>query len=576
MEEQPKPFHDMDETESVSGNQPPRPVPTQLGPFIIESLIGSGGMGSVYRAFDESMKRPVALKVLHPSIGQSVAYQRFDREAWIVGQLDHPNIIRVYSRGEEAEIHFLAMELADGGSLADRLLQIRKEASKSGDVTATITTEYIHNVLAKFIDLCEAVEYVHNKGFFHRDIKPNNILLTESGSRLKLTDFGIAHADDMTSMTRAGDFMGTLKYMSPEQLAAHRADIDKRTDIYSLGVTLYELLTLQLPYDGDTDEKYVSAILAGRSVPARRRHARIPMDVETVLMKATEHDPQGRYQSAHEFALDLKAILENRPITARRTGLLGRAHKFVKRHRPTITIGVSVAIILVATIAYFESWRNRSLDRIRIVQVLQTVVASGKAPVELEHDWSRLWPLLVKEVNGGNDDSLEFWFHRAIQPRLPLQDELRDKPIVMSRSVSLFPIGATDSGQTFALVTRISELGVSDVFEPTATAWSYYSLAQPAGGFGYEMNTARPAAGVSGLLRIKLRIISEHYRHGVIYTDETTEAEPTAYNNSGISLSDIPIVIKDPSKGDRLEPFLTDTTFAEYSIVRIVPTDRTR
>ena len=572
MEEHSDQSQDSSPTESVTGRQERPPIPTRLGSFHIEALISSGGMGSVYRAFDESMKRQVALKVLHPSVGISSSGQhRFAREAWIAGQLEHPNIVKVHSRGEEAGVHFLAMELADGGSLADRLNQLKEAGSDKSNQSTTGRSEYIRKMLEQFIGLCEAVEHVHSKGFIHRDIKPHNILLSETDTQFKLTDFGIAHADDMTKITQAGDFIGTIRYMSPELLAAHRAGIDKRTDIYSLGVTLYEALTLQLPYDGDTEERYLSEILAGHAVPARRRNARIPADVETVLMKATDHDPGRRYQSALAMASDLKAILENRPITARRIGLVGRSYRLVKRHYVTVVVGLAIIGSVTAASVYYDHTRDISQDRKRTIEILQATIATGKSPFEVEPNWKHYWSILAKAVEQGSDDSLALWFHRACQPRLPAQGEIEQKIALFSKSVQLFPEGTNQERRVFGLVTRISERLDSQEFRPKVTSWSYYSLSRMVGTFAYVKKIGQDTleASAVGLHTISLRVISEHYRDVILYKDDGEESLPLPVSSSIIARGDYSVVTKDLSSGEVIEPFLVDTSYSQFTIVRM-------
>jgi serine/threonine protein kinase len=355
---------DSDRTESTSsiGDAPDRPRIKKLGHFRIDATLGSGGMGTIYLAYDESMKRPVALKVLHSSLGISEhAQSRFVREAWIAGQLDHPNIIKIHSRGEEHNVNYLAMELAEGGSLYDLIKQTQEQVPSGSDVTETIDQAYINAVLEKFIELAAALEHIHSKGFIHRDIKPHNILLSGAEKKFKFTDFGIAHADDMTRMTRAGDFMGTIKYMSPELLAAHRAGVDKRTDIYSLGVTLYETLTLTLPFKADSEKKLIGEILAGHYIEAHKTNRRISRDLETVLMKATHHDPNRRYQTAQGFADDLQRIIDDRPIFARRQSAISRGVRHLRRNYKVASM-ILFSVIVVAGGFYWQDYRARTVN----------------------------------------------------------------------------------------------------------------------------------------------------------------------------------------------------------------------
>jgi len=371
---------DNDRTESVGGfgDDSDRPRIKRLGHFRIDATLGSGGMGTIYRAYDESMKRPVALKVLHSSLEISQrAQSRFVREAWIAGQLDHPNIVKVYSRGEENNVSYLAMELAEGGSLYDFIKRTRESIPSGSDVTGTIDRDYINDILGKFIELAGALEHIHAKGFIHRDIKPHNILLSDPDKKFKFTDFGIAHADDMTRMTRAGDFIGTVKYMSPELLAAHRAGIDRRTDIYSLGVTLYEALTLTLPFKADSEEKLIGEILAGHYIEARQTNRRIPVDLETVLMKASHHDPDRRYQTASEFAEDLQRVIDGRPILARRQSAFSKGIKYVRRNYKAVLAVAAVVVVLVSVIL----WSYYKVEQAyRLTSDQQVVIQTSSKP----------------------------------------------------------------------------------------------------------------------------------------------------------------------------------------------------
>lgn len=380
-----------------------RDYPNRIANFVIESQLGSGGMGSVYKAYDEAMRRTVALKVLHPAHRLSdITQTRFVREAWIAGQLSHPNIIEVFTRGEEKGYQYIAMEYAEHGSLADYIEGVRKTIPVGAEVSDTIKSDYVNAIVRKFVELARALALIHEKGFVHRDIKPNNVMIAGSERRFKFADFGIAHADDMTNLTRRGDFIGTVKYMSPELLTAHRATVDKRTDIYSLGVTLYEALTTSLPFEADSEERYINEILAGHVIPARSRNRRIPKDLETVTLKATHHDVDSRYQNASEFADDLERVLAHRPILAKREGPLKRLAKASYRQRYRLVAAIlGLVVIGGSSFVGWKRWEHRNDDR-RIIAVLRHAVETKTPPIEFEPDWPRLARVLFQDLSAGD------------------------------------------------------------------------------------------------------------------------------------------------------------------------------
>lgn len=409
---------DKDRTRSVGDQPPPSGAQklTRLGEFQIRSSIGVGGMGTVFLAYDESMKRDVALKVLHPSLDISKSSQiRFAREAWIAGQLEHRNIIRVYSRGEEERYSYIAMELADGGSLSSYIKSIRDTIQPDDTTSVTATSEHHHWLLQRFVGLAEALEHIHAKGFIHRDVKPHNILLSGENRQFKLSDFGIAHAEDMTRMTKAGDFIGTIKYMSPELLTAHRAKVDKRTDIYSLGVSLYEALTLRLPFEADTDEGFISEILSGHAIPARRRNKQIPRDLETVLLKSVHHDPDRRYQTATEFAEDLRRILESRPIRAKREGIAERGYKYLRRNRKALlAVLITVAAVLTTVFMIYDLRKHRR-EVEDVHSILRTAVETDSPLSAIDPRWMERSETLLKGMRSGSDSILLSLFLRSYQ-----------------------------------------------------------------------------------------------------------------------------------------------------------------
>lgn len=406
------------DTRTVDGrlkDHHPIPAIDRIGTFKIEKTISAGGAGTIYLAFDESMKRQVAIKVLHPALGIIPSAQiRFARESWIAGRLDHPNIIKVFSRGEEKQLNYIAMEYAEGGSLSDYIKELRNSVSPTKDITAIANQEHINFIVTKFIDLARAIEHIHSKDFIHRDIKPHNILLSGESKQFKLTDFGIAHAEDMTKITKAGDFMGTIQYMSPEQITAHRTTIDKRTDIYSFGVSLYEAVTLSLPFDGDTEEKLIGEIIAGHYVPARKRHKLIPKDLETVLMKATHHDPQRRYQSGKELAKDLILFLEDRPITGRRDSVFYKTRKNLSLKRSALRYALmALALVVLTGIIVVKAFKEHH-DRDKILRTLKHAVATKTSPFEFEPEWEILSKKLYEHVNKGKSDSMTIWFLKTV------------------------------------------------------------------------------------------------------------------------------------------------------------------
>jgi len=289
-----------------------------LGGFQIIRLLGRGGMGSVYEAFEESMRRKVALKVLDAGLSASEnQVSRFEREAWVAGRLNHPNIVKVFAHGAEGSKHYIAMELVEGESLHAEIRRLRAERDARHGADSLSRIEHIRRMVSLFVGVADALHHVHQQGIVHRDIKPGNLLLTRDASRLVLTDFGLARDPEASRVTQRGDFMGTIHYMSPEQLLAHRVTIDHRSDIWSLGVSLYEALTLELPYSTGSEEGYISAVSTQDPAPARSRNSAVPRDLETVLMKCLERDPARRHASAEALKEDLVRFLDDRPVVAR-------------------------------------------------------------------------------------------------------------------------------------------------------------------------------------------------------------------------------------------------------------------
>jgi tetratricopeptide (TPR) repeat protein len=339
--------------------------PRRIGDYRIEREVGRGGMGVVYEAVQERMNRRVALKVLSMSItGSAQAIQRFQREAQVAGSLHHTNIVPVYDLDQYAGDWYYAMELVQGRPLSDVIDGLRGSrpteerlaktaagmelSSTAFGGTETGARAYYVRIAEMFADVADALELAHSEGVMHRDIKPSNLLLTGDGT-LKVVDFGLARFDDDDlSMTMTGDLLGTPIYMSPEQAMAKRIKLDKRTDIYSLGATMYEVLTLRPPFDGANLHELCSQIVAKDPVLPRRLDRRVPRDLETIVLKAMEKDRDKRYATARELERDLRRYAEGGVIRARRIGWAGRSWRKVKRHKVRSALAAAVLFLSVA------------------------------------------------------------------------------------------------------------------------------------------------------------------------------------------------------------------------------------
>jgi hypothetical protein len=343
----------------------------------------------VYIAYEESMRRKVALKVLHENVAYGSSDRtRFEREAWIAGRLTHPNIVRVYGHGVAGTSRYIVMELVEGRSLASFVRKARSGGEQSRLSDSEWRREHVAGIVQLFVGIADALEYVHRMRIIHRDIKPQNLLLADPGGRLLLTDFGLAHDEEASRVTARGDFIGTLRYMSPEQLLAHRARIDHRTDLWSLGMSLYEAVTLGLPYEGGSEEAYISAVVTTSPVPARRRHPATPRDLETILMKCLERDPERRYASAAELRDDLQRYLRGEAVQARRAGPLLRSMRLARKHQGAIAASV-IAAAVVATPFLVTALRD-ARQAYLLRSTLERIEAAGSAPERIYPDWPSL------------------------------------------------------------------------------------------------------------------------------------------------------------------------------------------
>ncbi|MDX1927548.1 MAG: protein kinase [Pirellulaceae bacterium] len=326
-------------TDDTVPSHPKLQVGGRLGDFVLGDMIGRGGMGFVYAATQCSLDRPVAIKLLPMSASlQPMQLKRFLLEAKAVAQLQHPNIVPIYSVGENAGIHYHAMQLIDGHSL------------DKGDRTRWMSGE-LADFLNVAISIADALQHAHDCGIIHRDVKPSNLLVDKSG-KVWITDFGLARCTRETGLTLSGDLLGTVNYMSPEQ--AMGKPLDQRTDVYSFGVTLYEMLTGRQAFDGKASPDVCRRIERDEPVCPRKLNRRIPYDLETVILKAMSKDREERYSTAADLAFDLMAVRDGRPIAGRRPSWLQLGLRWLKQHKLLATVAAiggaaTMAALLVGT-----------------------------------------------------------------------------------------------------------------------------------------------------------------------------------------------------------------------------------
>ncbi|MBV9125027.1 MAG: protein kinase, partial [Planctomycetes bacterium] len=326
--------------------QPSSGAPTRLGDFRIVREIGRGGMGVVYEAEQLSLKRRVALKVLRfGAVADAEVLQRFQREAQTVAHLHHTNIVPIFAVGCEQGVHYYAMQFIEGRSLA----AVLTEAQLASRPLAA------KEVARWGLQAAEALAYAHQRGVIHRDIKPSNLLLDPEGT-LWLTDFGLAKRADEVTLTLAGTLMGTPRYMSPEQAAAMEQPVDHRTDIYSLGASLYELATSKPVFEAESPHAVLTQIRSAEPVAPRRWTRGLPRDLETIILKCLAKEPARRYATAQALADDLRAFLDGRGIKARRASLVERSRRWARRHPRSVTAAVTGVAAALLIVGGFFGW----------------------------------------------------------------------------------------------------------------------------------------------------------------------------------------------------------------------------
>jgi serine/threonine protein kinase/WD40 repeat protein len=356
--------------------------PERYGEFRLVRRIGRGGMGVVYEAVQEPLGRRVALKILAgPLAADPTARERFRREARTAAGLHHTHIVPVYAVGEQDGMAYYAMQLIDGRGLDDVIAELRSSRGAAGTASteqapadagaptvtgalpgperpgsdrgeedtstpaAPVRADHIRQAASLGVQAAEALDYAHRHGVLHRDVKPSNLLL-DSGGNLWVSDFGLAKVGGADDLTHTGNVFGTLRYMAPERFDGLA---DARSDVYGLGVTLYELVTLRPAFPETEHARVIERVRAGGPEPPRRVDGRVPRDLETVILKAMARDPRDRYASAADLAADLRRFVADQPVTARRHWLPERAWRLARRNPVVSSLLAAVMLLIVGS-----------------------------------------------------------------------------------------------------------------------------------------------------------------------------------------------------------------------------------
>ncbi len=412
-------FDDLDAVGTELSNLGAELAPDQeLGDFVLRRELGRGGMGVVWEAEQRSLGRPVALKLLAQGrLMHEGARERFVREAQAGGRISHEGIVAVHAVGEAEGLLFIAQELVPGGrTLASWIDELRR--------LPRLPEDHHRRVAELFMAIAEALAAAHAAGVLHRDVKPSNILLDADG-RPRLCDFGLALLDDAPGLSRTGDYMGTPFYMAPEQVKG--GAVDARADVFSLGATFYECLTLARPFRGETGREVMQSILVDDPPDPRRLRASIPRDLAAIALAALHKRAERRYADAAAVANDLRRYLGHQAISVRPPGLLARAARWSRRHpaaAATLALG-SVAIVglLLMLGVAFEA-RGRA----------QRGESSARAELRLQQSVSGVLLDLFESpdpfVSGADKPTLEEVLRRG---RVLAEERLAEHPAELAR-----------------------------------------------------------------------------------------------------------------------------------------------
>lgn len=507
--------------------------------YQVTHLIARGGMAMVYRAQDTLLNRAVALKILYPELSEDPLFvERFRREAQAAANLSHPNIVPVFDWGEDGETYFIVMELVDGISLAEML-------RNSVTLTAARSAQIVAQVAA-------ALGYAHRSGVVHRDVKPGNILITREG-QVKVTDFGIAQAvSSEDHLAEAGSVMGTATYFSPEQ--AEGAAVDGRSDVYSLGVVLYEMLVGRPPFVGDTPVEVSSQHVHNAVPPMSQFSSSVPSDLEAIVMEALSKSPSNRYQSADEMRADLIRFSEGQPVHAamrdaaffgadatrsvaavvgertRSVPVMQGPRTDVRRRRRSYSGAILVLVILLiaaAAYAYVQHNKVTSVSMPGVVGMQQAAAAK-----ELKNDGLQVGTKI---------------FETSKKPKGTVLSTSPDKGVVVTKgdAVSLYVSkGITTTPETVpsligmsvsAAISELSNEKLGYKISPTSTL--------PSGGGNVQPNTVLAQSVPQGTKvqsgdTIVLTVLAPNAKYPVDNVDGDTQTQAAAtLASQGLSLA---------------------------------------
>jgi serine/threonine protein kinase len=341
--------------------------------FVSPRYVGSGAFGIVFIVFDKTLGMDVAIKMLRPSRSSPMVQQRFLEEAKITASLTHPGIVRLFDSGTIQNLPYITSEIVSGGSLSDRIGK-----HPEGMPIRDACTILVH--------VAEAVAYAHSKLTYHRDIKPGNILLHPLGEtcqelRPVLTDFGLAKRWNQKdgALTTDGDVIGTARYMSPEQASGTLAEYSVTSEVFSLGIVLYEMLTGRLPFDGETTVEIRRRIIDGRLVSAKHRRPKIPSDLNAIVLKCLAHSPEHRYESVSLLVKDLRRFLHGEPVEASRPKFFRQLMWNAKKH-PWVTssvLGTALSLIVSTASISYAWWQQSAIAKREFQTKLSYMVLFG-------------------------------------------------------------------------------------------------------------------------------------------------------------------------------------------------------